>query len=223
MALTINDVLGLPNGGLSPKCTATARSTGKRCRNNAIAGGVCADHGGMTPQVLDNEAARSEVDKHLDLYDPDAPPVTDPIAELQRLGGVARHAIDVAGRKTNELERWHSTDDKGARTLRVEIQLWGQLMKMAESIMTTLAKLGIDERRVAIAEREQALIVAVFKAVKASRELALTPEQRRVWPDVVSAQMQAIGGVLPEQAVMDAERLAGVTVPGEVINASESR
>ena len=77
------------------RCTATAKSTGERCQNDAIKGSnVCHQHGGAAPQVkqkaqerLDRMAdsvtadMQEKIDDFLSLYD-DADP--DEKAELMR-------------------------------------------------------------------------------------------------------------------------------------------
>lgn len=170
----------------------TARTTGRQCENYAAAGSpYCGVHG-ANGQRRKKAAAFKAHDEFTELYDPDSPPVTDPVAELQKLGGVARHAVIVCGRKVNELEHWDSVDMKGTRQLKIEIELWSRMMKLSESILTTLAKLGIDERRVQVAEREQLLIIAALRSIAGDAELALTPAQRQAWESVVPRHLKAI-------------------------------
>lgn len=43
---------------LTSRCTATAKSTGERCRRWVLGGGVCVKHGGRAPQVAAKREAR---------------------------------------------------------------------------------------------------------------------------------------------------------------------
>lgn len=188
MAVTMGEINEIRDGW----CIATARTTGQRCGRRAMKGtNHCIVHSGADKRRK-NQPAWKAFDEFGVLYDPDAPPVTDPVASLQKLGGVADHAVDVAGRKVNELESWQSTDMKGTTQLRQEIELWSRMVTRAESIFTTLAKLGIDERRVQVAEREQLLIIAALRSIAGDPELALTPGQRQAWESVVPRHLKAI-------------------------------
>jgi hypothetical protein len=71
-------------------------------------------------------------------------------------------------------------------------------MKQLESILSSLAKLNLDERKVTIAERESQALVGVFDAVRDAIELALTPAQRRVWDVVVG---RVIGEITESEAI----------------------
>jgi hypothetical protein len=181
----------------SVRCTATAKTTGQRCRKQATAGGVCRMHG-RNNAVKRKKAAYDMTNSFAKLYDPEAPPITDPIGELQRLGAIARKAMDVAGEKVNELSRWEHEDDKGSAVLKAEIQVFLHLMKQSESVLTSLAKLNLDERKVTIAERESQALVGVFDAVRDAIELALTPAQRRVWDVVVG---RVIGEITESESI----------------------
>jgi hypothetical protein len=179
------------------RCTATAKTTGERCRNAAAAGGVCRSHG-VTGSTKRRQAALDALHPLAKLYDPTAPPITDPIGALQRLGSIAERGMDVAGEKVNELNRWEHEDDKGSAVLKAEIQVFLHLMKQLESILSSLAKLNLDERKVTIAERESQALVGVFDAVRDAIELALTPAQRRVWDVVVG---RVIGEITESEAI----------------------
>jgi hypothetical protein len=183
--------------GDGERCTAKAKTTGERCRNYAEGGGVCHMHG-ATNRARQRQAGYNALEPFAKLYDPTAPPVTDPIGELQRLGAIARKAMDVAGEKVNELYRWEHEDEKGSAVLKAEIQVFLHLMKQSESVLTSLAKLNLDERKVTIAERESQALVGVFDAVRDAIELALTPAQRRVWDVVVG---RVIGEITESEAI----------------------
>lgn len=155
------------------QCTDVAASTGERCKLPPHAGTTrCYKHG-VNGATKRKAQARIAVDTWAgELYDPDAPPVTDPFAELARLGGIARNAMNVAGKKVNELEgRWHDTDDDGRRTVKVEIQMLTQFMKFCESVLTNLAKLGLEDRMVQIEEAKATAMLRCLEAALSAVQL----------------------------------------------------
>lgn len=155
---------------------------------------VCYRHG-VNPATKRKQVAFSAVDAVAQLYDPNSPPVTDPYAELARLGGIARNALHVAGGKVNDLERWHDTDDDGRRTLKSEIQLWTQLMKFSESVLTNLAKLGIEDRLVKVEEARAVILARCLDAALAA--VALPPATRDAIESAFEAKLEeAIAGVV---------------------------
>src|SRR4051794_28146681 len=90
------------------RCRATARS-GRRCKRAAIPGGrVCVMHGGATPAVraaAERRLAAAEATALLNvIWDPDAPPITDPVTALQSLAGRLQHATDVLGARLDAVE-----------------------------------------------------------------------------------------------------------------------
>lgn len=182
----------------SIRCTAISKTTGQRCERTTKTGVVCYMHGNNPPTKL--KAARfSAVDEVAKLYDPDSPPVTDPFAELARLGGIARNAMNVAGKKVNELEgRWHDTDDDGRRTLKTEIQLWMQLVKFSESVLANLAKLGLEDRMVRIEEARAAALIRCLEVALAA--VPLEASQRQAIEAAYDAELErlVVAGVVLE-------------------------
>lgn len=154
------------------QCTDIAESTGERCKLPPHAGTTrCYKHG-VNGATKRKAQARIAVDSWAgELYDPDSPPVTDPFAELARLGGIARNAMNVAGVKVNELNQWHDTDDDGRRTLKNEIQLWMQLVNFSEKVLKNLATLGLEDRMVRIKEAEATALLQCLQVALSAVQL----------------------------------------------------
>jgi hypothetical protein len=167
------------------RCRATARS-GQRCKRYAIPGGrVCVMHGGATPAVraaARRRLAEAEATAVLEsIWDPDAAPVTDPIEALAALAGKAQHAVDVLGAMvtTGQLD--------GAAAV-----VWSKLIRETRQMLEALDRLGLEERRVRLAEQAGAELAALVRRVL--DQLGLTPEQQALASTVVPAEFRAIAG-----------------------------
>lgn len=70
-----------PMDGTPDQCTATAKSTGERCKQPAIAGAeVCRFHGGSAEQVQDK--AQERLDRMADRTTADMQDIIDDLADL---------------------------------------------------------------------------------------------------------------------------------------------
>lgn len=110
---------------MSQQCTATAKSTGERCQNDAIKGGtVCYQHGGAASQVqkkaqerLDRMADETTADIQEDIADlqTEYEAADDPdtkvtiLSEMRRLWKII---LDRTGHGPTE-KREHATEDGG--------------------------------------------------------------------------------------------------------------
>lgn len=174
------------------QCTATAHSTGLRCRRVINSPDVVCGLHGAKRSDMSRKLAFDGLDEvtRLKLYDPEAPAVTNPYAELQQLGGVARNAVDVAGQKVNELESWSSHDAEGRSQVKADVQLFTQLMKFSESVLSTLAKLKVDEK---VAEIQQARVALISAALeRAFATVPLSIEQRSALDAAFAGELRAI-------------------------------
>lgn len=173
------------------QCLATAKTTGQRCRRQCKPGHtLCYRHGGTSGRQTHKALAFKGVDEVLKFYNPDAPAVTDPFAELQRLAGIVKHAIDVAGTKVNELEALDSTDDDGRAQIKGTVQILMNLLKLSESVNATMARLNIDERVTEIQAARVALIGAALE--RAFGRVQLSVEQRSALDAAFAGELRAI-------------------------------
>jgi hypothetical protein len=182
-------------------CTATAKSTGQRCKRAPHPGStVCVKHGAGAPAVR-AAAARREADREAArrlrrlLADVDAPPVTDPVGELERLAGQLRAAVDVLGGWVNELPSIRDVDAEGGAHLRAEVALWERLMVSLRKALVEMTRLGIEERRVQISERHGQMLAAGLRWLFA--ELGMAGDPRL--PVLVPAMLRSLAeGRTPE-------------------------
>ena len=112
---------------MTQQCTATAKSTGERCQNDAIKGGtVCYQHGGAAGQVqrkaqerLDKMADETTADIQADIADLQAEyeAAEDPdtkVAILSEMRRLWKIILDRTGHgPTEKREHEHSGEDGG--------------------------------------------------------------------------------------------------------------
>jgi hypothetical protein len=179
-----------PHG--KPRCGAHARSTGKPCKRGAGAGtdhpgrGLCSNHGGSSPggiaqaERIAAEQAVAAFGLQLD----GTPPGKILLREIARSSGMVGHlAWGVASRRITP-----SAQPGGTPTVTVEQRgRTHPLVVMLRDERTTLRQLieaalraGIEERQLALAEREGAQIAAAFHGLftELLREWTLTAAQQ---------------------------------------------
>lgn len=149
-----------------PRCVHPALTTGERCRRNPRPGAtVCKKHGANAPQVAaaaeqrQQEAAAEVVVRRL-LDDPDAAPIRDPVAQLQRLAGRVANAVDVIGERVNALERIRHESVSGSEQLRAEVAVWERLLGRLQSLLVDMERLNLGERAAQL-EEDKAQLLAV--------------------------------------------------------------
>lgn len=143
----------------SRRCTATAKGTGERCKRAAILGGtVCVKHGGAAPAVraaAERRKAEAAATAALEvIWNPDAESVKDPVEALAKLAGKLEHAVDVLGARVD------ATDLDGSTAL-----AWDRVMRNYQKALVALQGLGLEERRVRLAEEQSHLLASVVRAV----------------------------------------------------------
>jgi hypothetical protein len=159
-----------------------------RCKNYRVPGGTqCAYHGNA-PQVQSavqrrnaENMARQRALKRLekDGY----PVVAGPEAVIEmledRMGfqyGLAK-ALDLLVRKLVEADELRYEHQAGEQ-IRGEVQAWVQVNQMVTKLGTDYLKIGLDERKVRLAEAHGRLIMQVIQAVM--DRLELTGDQRKI-------------------------------------------
>lgn len=189
----------------TPRCTATAKSTRERCKRRPVPGAnVCVKHGGKAPQVQAAAARRlAERDAEQAAKAFGLPRVIDPhtafVEELHRAAG----SVQWLGGIVADLEQ----DDVGWGKIRkktggedhgttyearpnVWVSMWQaervQLVKVAKACID----IGIEERRVRLAEAAGQQLASVVRAVL--DRLELTDEQRVLALTVVPEEFRKL-------------------------------
>jgi len=188
------------------KCTATTKA-GKPCGAWAIKGAnVCAKHGGSAPQVRAIAAVRAEVSRW-QLGDA----VDDPGEVLLRLvtqsrmrveqyaAEIERKVAEVGGGITLESILIGDTlipgefgETKVGEYIRGLVQLEAQERDRLAGFCAKAIAAGLAERTVRMAERQGEMLATVLMAVIGSQILNLNDTQRKVFPDVVRAELATL-------------------------------
>lgn len=145
----------------APACTALNDS----CPHPAIAGAdVCRMHGGSAPQV--RRAARRRLaiaEATKELADLDYAPVTDPAGELADVAGQAKALMGWAAARVVELH--NEIDYRDAHDVdqvKAVVGVYERAIDRTGRLMDICARLGIEQRRVAL---EEATADLIFTAI----------------------------------------------------------
>ena len=142
----------------APRCVARAKSTGEQCKRRPIPGGrVCVKHGGGAPAVRAAAARRrAELEARAVIevvWDPDAPPVRDPIDALMRLAGKLEHSVDVLGTRLESV---------GAGS--PEAVAFTKLIREHRLALEGLERLDIAGKQAQLEQDRAELVIAAFIA-----------------------------------------------------------
>ncbi|WP_193613138.1 hypothetical protein [Nocardioides lijunqiniae] len=180
----------------TPRCTATAKGTGQRCKRRPIPGGtVCVKHGGGAPAVRaaaerrQLEAAAGAVLAGM-VWNPAAAPVTDNVLEMQRLAGSMRQAVDVLGGRLEDGDPCEECGrGAGADLDSVTGTAWLRVLRELRQLLADMQRLGIAERAVELeADRVRLIAVALGRVFDV---LGLDVEQRGVGTRVLLEELRA--------------------------------
>jgi len=165
---------GGANGGRERHyCGAKKRQGEGTCRKPAgwgtptpgVPGTPCRLHGGNTRNHRKKAAeADAEARARALLAELDIQPCEDPLTELQLLGGEVVAWKNTIRGLVNDLTEIRYEGEHGEQ-LRAEIALFERALDRCERVLTSIAKLGLDERLVRIREGQGRLIAAVVLGV----------------------------------------------------------
>lgn len=181
------------------KCSAKRRN-GEACKAWAVAGmKVCRMHGGASPQakaaaqrrLAEAAAVRAvEADAAADLAHAALRPVKDPVELLAMLASEAAAWKDALAARVNALMSVRFTSEQGAEQLRSEVALYERAMDRTAKLCESLAKLGLEDRRVRLDEQTADLVAGVIRAIL--DDLGLTVEQQGRVPEVVPRHLRLL-------------------------------
>lgn len=191
-----------------PKCASTSKQTGKRCkRDPAIGLDKCAIHCGLSKADRDRIAAEfladAEARRAVVTYGlPRDISPTDALLEEVRYsaGHVAWLRAKVAEIEENDLvwgvtERaeknateFSGTDVTEAAKPNVWLDLYFRERRHLLDLTKTAISVGIEERRVRLAEAQGSLLNEVIRRILG--RLSLTPEQSKLLPVVVPEELR---------------------------------
>ena len=170
-----------------PKCGAKRHGTEQTCTLPAgwgtdhVGAGRCRKHFGNAPNVA-KAAVREQAETQAreGLARLNVQPVGNPLEALQKLAGQVVAWQETCAKLVNKLtdEQVRYPGSLRGEQLRAEIGMYQDSMRQSASVLTSLAKLDIDERLTTIKERDAQLIVGALGAALAGACLAPELEQR---------------------------------------------
>lgn len=182
-------------------CSAHNRA-GRPCGQKPMVGQrVCRMHGGKAPQsqaAAEKRVVEAQARRVLGaVWDPDAAPVTDPIAALRSLSGRLEHAADVLGSMLG------GDGEACEHCGRADVDLdsppavaWTRVLRELRQSLEGMARLGIEERQIQLEQERAQLVVAAFKA--ALEVVSLVPAERALMLDTY---LERLGAVVPGEVV----------------------
>lgn len=204
------------------KCDAKAKSTGKKCRRNAVPGLTkCRLHCGLSPEVAAEKGrvnlAYARIGEWLTENEI---PYVDPLEALllevgrshvvvQALGSIVAKLKDPTDAVVTEVE----TAEEGERKRAVEVwvdaiygpthtgdfgehvaySMWTRARKHHASVCKMALDAGVAERQVRIAEAQGQLLARVVSAILDDPQLKLTAKQRQIAPKVARKHLELVG------------------------------
>ena len=169
----------------TPRCTATAKGTGERCKRRPIPGGtVCVKHGGGSPAVrakAQQRLAAAEAERAAASFG--LPVEVNPhdalLQEVHRTAGAVQwlgvqvQALDVEvltwgkTRETHGTQLERGVDNGVTYTAGVNalVDLWQRERKHLVEVSKACISAGIEERRVRLAEAAGQELASVVRAV----------------------------------------------------------
>jgi hypothetical protein len=170
----------------SRRCRATSKRAGERCKRAAIPGGrVCTIHGGASPRAraaAERRQAESAATALLNaIWDPDAKPITDPVAALQALAGRLEHAARVLGARL-DVEDVDLDNANGTA--------WVRVLRELRQVLVEMERLGLSRREVELAEEAAEQLAAVLRRI--FDRLGLSAEQQQLVPTVVPEELRRL-------------------------------
>lgn len=126
---------------------------------------MCNSHGGRAPQVVAAAArnlAEGQLTAVLKRRIADAKPVTDPLAELQRLAGQAVQWKNTLTAKVDELSSYQYEAAFGDEKVKATVALFMSALRSCHELLRDMARLNIDERQLKI---DEATAMAVIRAI----------------------------------------------------------
>jgi hypothetical protein len=191
----------------TPKCGGTNRQ-GEPCGNPAgkntdhLGAGNCANHGGATPAGRKHgmeQAARKAVETYG--LPRDISPTDALLEEVRYSAGhvawlrakVAElEAVDLVWGKTEEVKKrateFKGTDETHAAAVNMWLDLYFRERKHLLDLTKTAISVGIEERRVRLAEAQGSLMNDVIRRILA--RLSLTSEQSSLLSKVVPEELR---------------------------------
>jgi hypothetical protein len=186
--------------GNKPTCGAKTRQDGSAEYCGLPAGwgsdhpgaGRCKLHGGKTvTQRVQADKIRAEQEVRAVLAELDVTPVEDPLTALMQLAGQVLAWQSATSALVNRLGaeiRYEGV--AGGEQLRAEVQLYERAMDRAEKVLSSIARLNIEDRLAQISEAQAERVIAAIDAALATA--GVTGQQAVLARGVAARKLRAV-------------------------------
>lgn len=173
---------------MNDRCGARTRSGGN-CRRYTVNGGTrCRLHGGASPQAMAKAKTRLiEADARAALAFEGIVPIGDPVLELGKLATETSAMKNALAARVNALDGPTYADAMGEH-VRAEVKLYSEALDRTIKVLDLLARHDLDARLVRVQEDQGRLFQYLVAGIVS--ELALTPEQTALVPEVMTTWLR---------------------------------
>jgi len=173
------------------------------CANPVKAAGMrCRLHLGTPPPAVKAAAVRREVAAEATSMLAElegAPPIGDPILALSEQAGLLVSWQTILMRKLDEIGDLATTDSVGVQRVAAVAELFTKSLDQVARILGSLSKLGLQQRRVEIEERQAEALIGLVLAALAQAEIAEPGRQRFV--EALSRELRSVAPGTPLRPV----------------------
>ena len=153
-------------------CTGHSSRTGKPCRLPPVRGAtVCHKHGGRAPQVkraAERRLLEADLRELFGKVSPDPTPVDDPLRAYADLAGRVLGWMRLMDSLLDDLATVDVTTASQGEQARAIVQLYERALDRSNTVLSSYARLRIDERLAAITDKQADSVIRVIDAVIAS-------------------------------------------------------
>lgn len=172
------------------RCTATNRR-GERCGRAPAPGcAVCRAHGGAAPQVAAaGQRQKAEADAVAELrrlLPTEATPVGNPLRALLDLAGEMLAVKSAAAELVARLDSLRTADGSDVAP---EVRLLERALDRCERVLSSLARLGIEERLAAVSESQGRAIGGLLRGFL---DALLVELKREVDPELTAERFESL-------------------------------
>jgi hypothetical protein len=143
------------------------KTSGDPCTNYPMHGQlVCHAHGGRSPQAKKAASRRILEAQALELFGKtmEPEPVDNPLAAFSAFAGEVIAWKNLMRSLLQELTRADYSDETGVEHARATVELYERAMDRANTVLSSFARLKIDDRLAAITEKQKQTIIRAIDA-----------------------------------------------------------
>lgn len=154
---------------MKPRCTGHSSQTGEPCKLYPVKGAkVCHKHGGRARQVKAKAQMRLVEQQARELFGKTAPeivPVDNPLAAYANFAGEVMAWKKLMASLLEDLAAVAVTSEFQGEQIAGAVQLYERAMDRANTVLSSYARLRIDDRLAAISKQQADTVMRAIEAV----------------------------------------------------------